>query len=110
MTICEPCPFLGTLNAASNLVGRLQPSNADHALGGIALTTSALEEVSITINCPGPAVSNATGQYDCPLKESAYGARSMAAAPWSLTQFTVPLSNLAPGSSTGADLNTGQYL
>lgn len=108
--ICETCTFDATLRAAENIVNSFVPSNHQAALGGVALTRKCLEEVANNIDCTKPIQNQQTGQLDCPLRESAYGARALALGPWNQAQFTVQLEKQAPASNIETTHQTGQYL
>ena len=105
---CEGCPLIAVCNAAENIVNNNQHRTKNSALGGIALTRTALEEVVSQTGCEGAQI-NQNGQMICPYEGAALLTRSMSSAPWSPNAYEIPLDSLVqtPPTETG---HTGQYL
>jgi hypothetical protein len=110
MSVCTECPFRATLQSSENLINVLKPKDAEKNLGGIALTTRCLEEVAENIACEKPFQNTTTGQIDCPLRDSVYGARSFAFQPINQVSFNVDLEALTSNNVDETNHNTGQYL
>ncbi|MEX0748670.1 MAG: hypothetical protein WD467_03875 [Candidatus Saccharimonadales bacterium] len=92
--ICEERPLQATLDSAQELVEHypedVHPTQ-EQSLGGIAVTASSLERVAKRLNCPGPITKD---QLDCPLRDSALGARNYGLGKWDLQ---VDLNEDRPG-------------
>lgn len=114
--ICEKCPFATMLDAAETVVQNISErspealTEAERALGGIAVTRVCLEEVASRQICMQPQMSM-NQEPKCPLFDMTMTSRTFALAPWRSDQFAVKLERLGTKDEDGGSpTGHGTYL
>lgn len=104
------CPMGVMLDAAEELIKRVDHSDTQRNLGGIAITREAMYLVRERLDCVG-LITDKNGQVNCSLRDAIIQARATATAPWPPAQYAVNLENgIVVGTTKGDAPANGTYL